>query len=84
MDYGDYYSIGDYKGLLYASRQRRASSFSKSHAPRILFRNHCCLELLRKLRAVGILKAWIWEFPQIGVPYFGDLIIRILLFRVLY
>ena len=26
----------------------------------------------------------IWEFPKIGVPYFGDLIIRILLFRVLY
>ena len=25
-----------------------------------------------------------WEFPKIGVPYFGDLIIRILLFRVLY
>ena len=26
-----------------------------------------------------------WEFPQIrGVPYFGVLIIRILLFRVLY
>ena len=28
----------------------------------------------------------IWEFPKItvGVPYFGDLIIKILLFRVLY
>ena len=26
----------------------------------------------------------IWEFPKIGVPYFGVLIIRILLFRVLY
>ena len=25
-----------------------------------------------------------WEFPKIGVPYFGDLIIRILPFRVLY
>ena len=25
-----------------------------------------------------------WEFPKLGVPYFGDLIIRILLFRVLY
>ena len=24
-----------------------------------------------------------WEFPKIGVPYFGVLIIRILLFRVL-
>ena len=24
-----------------------------------------------------------WEFPKIGVPYFGALIIRILLFRVL-
>ena len=26
----------------------------------------------------------IWEFPKIGVPYFGVLIMRILLFRVLY
>ena len=25
----------------------------------------------------------IWEFPKIRVPYFGVLIIRILLFRVL-
>ena len=25
-----------------------------------------------------------WEFPKIGVPYFGVLIISILLFRVLY
>ena len=25
-----------------------------------------------------------WEFPRIGVPYFGVLIIRILQFRVLY
>ena len=25
-----------------------------------------------------------WEFPKIGVPYFGVLIIRILLFRVLH
>ena len=25
-----------------------------------------------------------WEFPKIGVPYLGVLIIRILLFRVLY
>ena len=25
-----------------------------------------------------------WEFPKIGVPYFGVLIIRFLLFRVLY
>ena len=25
-----------------------------------------------------------WEFPNIGVTYFGVLIIRILLFRVLY
>ena len=25
-----------------------------------------------------------WEFPKIGVPHFGVLIIRILLFRVLY
>ena len=27
---------------------------------------------------------FIWEFPKIGVPYLGVLIIRILLFRVLY
>ena len=26
----------------------------------------------------------IWEFPKIGVPYFGVLLIRILLFRALY
>ena len=26
----------------------------------------------------------IWEFPKLGVPYFGVLIIRILLIRVLY
>ena len=25
-----------------------------------------------------------WEFPKIGVPYLGVLIVRILLFRVLY
>ena len=25
-----------------------------------------------------------WDFPKIGIPYFGVLIIRILLFRVLY
>ena len=27
---------------------------------------------------------FIWDFPKIRVPYFGVLIIRILLFRVLY
>ena len=27
---------------------------------------------------------YIWEFPKIGVPYFGVLIIRIILFRVPY
>ena len=26
----------------------------------------------------------VWDFPKIRVPYFGVLIIRILLFRVLY
>ena len=26
----------------------------------------------------------LWEFPKLGVPYFGVLIIRILLFRLLY
>ena len=25
-----------------------------------------------------------WEFPKIGVPYFGALMIRILLFRILF
>ena len=28
--------------------------------------------------------AALWEFPKTGVPYFGVLIIRLLLFRVLY
>ena len=32
------------------------------------------------VRDVGV----IWEFPKIRVPYFGVLIIRVLLFRVLY
>ena len=31
-----------------------------------------------------IIEALIWELPKIGVPYFGVLIIRILLFRVQY
>ena len=26
----------------------------------------------------------IWEFPKLGLPYLGVLIIRLLLFRVLY
>ena len=30
------------------------------------------------------LKLDIWDFPKIRVPYFGVLIVRILLFRVLY
>ena len=25
-----------------------------------------------------------WDFPKLGVPYFGVLIIRVLLLRVLY
>ena len=29
-------------------------------------------------------EVFVWEFPKIGVPCFGVLIIRILLFRVLY
>ena len=33
---------------------------------------------------VRINEVLIWEFPKIGVPYFGVLIIRILLLRVLY
>ena len=36
-------------------------------------------ERSKNSRAVSI-----WEFPKIRVPYFGVLIIRILLFRVLY
>ena len=30
------------------------------------------------------MRFWIWEFPKIGAPNFGVLIIRILLLRVLY
>ena len=33
---------------------------------------------------LGLRALDIWEFPKLGVPYFGVLIIRILLFRVLY
>ena len=33
---------------------------------------------------LGLTVVPIWEFPKIGVPYFGVLIIRIRLFRVLY
>ena len=33
---------------------------------------------------VGPFESGIWEFPKIRVPYFGVLIIRILLCRVLY
>ena len=29
-------------------------------------------------------ESFMWEFPKMGVPYLGVLIIRILLFRVLY
>ena len=41
------------------------------------------------MRRLRVIRAWaprklIWEFPKIGVSYFGVLIIRILLFRVLY
>ena len=38
--------------------------------------------LLGKCIPHGLLTKW--EFPKIRVPYFGVLIIRILLFRVLY
>ena len=37
---------------------------------------------LRRPSKVPLLR--IWEFPKIGVPYLGVLIIRVLLFRVLY
>ena len=40
---------------------------------------------LRNFERIPVLQ-WgnIWEFPKIRVPYFGVLIIRILLFRVPY
>ena len=39
----------------------------------------------RALKALGLqFPKQTWEFPKIGAPYFGVLIIRILLFRVLY
>ena len=43
-------------------------------------------ENLLRLAELGV--SWglglIWDFRKLGVPYFGVLIIRILLFRVLY
>ena len=36
------------------------------------------------LEAQGFRQEEIWEFPKLGIPSFGLLIIRILLFRVLY
>ena len=47
----------------------------------------CKLSELRvRMSCVGLklFRHLIWEFPKMGVPYFGVLIIRILLFRVLY
>ena len=48
----------------------------------------CCLVLMTFLSFPGLLPyiaLSFWEFPKIGVPYFGVLIIRrILLFRVPY
>ena len=41
-----------------------------------------CCDLRHFSAVVGIFGTW--EFPKIGVPYFGVLIARILLFRVLY
>ena len=37
-----------------------------------------------RLPACALMTVHIWEFPKIRVPYFGVLIIRILLSRVLY
>ena len=44
------------------------------------------LYLVLYLKACGccLAGANMWEFPKIGVPYFGVLIIRVLLFRLLY
>ena len=43
---------------------------------------HVVNVLPRLLR--GVSGCLTWEFPKIGEPYLGVLIIRILLFRVLY
>ena len=40
-------------------------------------------EVVRLLLGAGS-SSFIWEFPKIRGPYLGVLIIRILLFRVLY
>ena len=59
---------------------------SKSVAFAVRLRAKGALLLTVSERGVGIERAGsaIWEFPKIRVPYFGVLIIRILLFRVLY
>ena len=36
------------------------------------------------LKVPGLNSQPIWDFPKIRVPYFGVLILRILLFRVLF
>ena len=38
---------------------------------------------VRLFPAQAIRSMFMWEFPKLGVPYFGILTIRILLFRVL-
>ena len=42
------------------------------------------LGCMEKGLGLGFLQISLWEFPKLGVPYFGVLIIRILLFVVLY
>ena len=43
-----------------------------------------CLFAYRSSGDFFLVLVLIWEFPKLEVPYFGVLIIRILLFRVLY
>ena len=54
--------------------------FQKLEKPHLVNRGlnnyQCC--------SLGFLASSLWEFPKLGVPHFGVLIIRILLFRVLY
>ena len=59
-------------------------------------KDECMARMLRQLIYPDMLEAcrvgrlwqsssgFIWEFPKLGVPYSGVLIMRILLFRVLY
>ena len=50
---------------------------------RILRYTSTCLTAAARL-SLKEKRLTMWDFPKIGVPYFGVLITRILLFRVLY